>query len=245
MAIGGIHPVGHKKHWYVPAKDERLPAGAAFLVSGDSSVLWLQGYNVRVSTCATVLEQPLRTDKKVLVCLDEIDGDRNVNVFIRKDALKQHNRYVDGSKRFLMSGLTDEQKNEAKLLGQTLLYDEMNEDQMALIVKFEVEEFKPKIIELFVNGFTEAQVQEKIHDWWLDYQMADGAEAKLSEFASVIAKGPKALSAMMRFKEEVSAELKAQNAEPSGLNQVLKDAFGRSTGAVSGVVERNTGKEME
>lgn len=53
--------------------------------------MWIQDYNVRVSACATVLKKPCRADKKVLVRLDEIDGDRNVTVYIKKQALKEQN----------------------------------------------------------------------------------------------------------------------------------------------------------
>ena len=92
MAIGGMHPVAHKKHWHIPAKDARYPEGAIFSVSGDSSAMWIKDYDVRVSTNAEVIQQPNRTDKKVMVRLDYIDHDSNVFVYIKKDVLKAETR---------------------------------------------------------------------------------------------------------------------------------------------------------
>ena len=51
--------------------------------------MWIQDYNVRVSTFAEVLNEPNRTDKKVLVRLDDIDNDHNVNVYINKKYLSE------------------------------------------------------------------------------------------------------------------------------------------------------------
>lgn len=87
MAIGGMHPVAHKKHWNIPRPDARYPKGAMFRVCGDSRAMWIQDYSVRVSTVAEVLEQPKCTDKKVLVRLAEIDHDSDVSVYINKKYL--------------------------------------------------------------------------------------------------------------------------------------------------------------
>lgn len=64
-----------------------LKAGTRFHVSGDSSELWLQDYNVRVDTDGVVEVDSGPLEKKVLVTLDTIDGDQNVCVSIRKDFL--------------------------------------------------------------------------------------------------------------------------------------------------------------
>lgn len=72
--------------------DERFPVGAVFHIEGDSSAMWLKDYNVRVSTCAEILRQPYRKDKKVYVRLAEIDHDTNVCVFVNKKFLKENNR---------------------------------------------------------------------------------------------------------------------------------------------------------
>lgn len=92
MAIGGMHPVAHKKHWHIPAPDVRYPEGAIFSVSGDSAAMWIKDYNIRVCTQAEVIQQPKRTDKKVMVRLDYIDNDSNVFVYIKKDVLKEEAR---------------------------------------------------------------------------------------------------------------------------------------------------------
>lgn len=70
-------------------KDVRYPEGSKFKVEGDASAMWLQGYNVRVCTYAEVLKQPMRTDKKVLVRLDDVDHDSNVFAYIKKNALRK------------------------------------------------------------------------------------------------------------------------------------------------------------
>ncbi len=92
MAIGGMHPVAHKKKWATSYKDVVRPEGAIFKIEGDSAAMWIKDYNVRVSTHAEVIKQPYNIDKKVLVRLDYIDHDSNVFVYIKKDALRRENR---------------------------------------------------------------------------------------------------------------------------------------------------------
>lgn len=56
-------------------------------ISGDSKELGIEDYNVRVNTLATVLENQVDNyQKKILVTLNNIDGDSNVctRVFIKK-----------------------------------------------------------------------------------------------------------------------------------------------------------------
>ena len=72
--------------------DYRYPVGAKFHIEGDSKDMWISIYNVRVITTAKIVLQPRKTDKKIVVSLDDIDGDRNVCVRISKSALKNHNR---------------------------------------------------------------------------------------------------------------------------------------------------------
>lgn len=58
-------------------------------ISGDSKELGIEDYNVRVNTLATVLENQVNNyQKKILVTLNNIDGDSNVckRVFIKKIA---------------------------------------------------------------------------------------------------------------------------------------------------------------
>ena len=59
MAIGGMHPVAHKKHWNFPLNDTRYPIGSVFKVEGDSSKMWIRDYNVRVCTNAEILDELL------------------------------------------------------------------------------------------------------------------------------------------------------------------------------------------
>jgi len=64
-----------------------LTKGARVRVSGDSSDLWIEDYNVRVSTEATVEEDVRGPARKVLVTLDSIDGDNNVLTRVRRSRL--------------------------------------------------------------------------------------------------------------------------------------------------------------
>lgn len=64
-----------------------LIEGDRVRVIGDSKTLWIRDYNVRVSTEATVFVTPKSNDKKILLVLDEIDGDKNVCTYVRKSAI--------------------------------------------------------------------------------------------------------------------------------------------------------------
>lgn len=61
--------------------------GTRIWLSGDSADYGISDYNVRISSRATVLVDNNPNDPFVLVSVDEIDGDRNVCVSIRRSAL--------------------------------------------------------------------------------------------------------------------------------------------------------------
>ena len=65
-------------------EDWRFIKGTVYYVDAYSDELWLKDYHVRVSCNATILETPNTKAKKVLVKLDEIDGDHNVVCRINK-----------------------------------------------------------------------------------------------------------------------------------------------------------------
>lgn len=69
-------------------------------------------------------------------------------------------------------------RNQAQQLLRTLTYDEMTEEQEKLVTEYEIEKWKPKIDEL-KKTMTVSDIQEQIHDWWLDYQFTDGTEENL------------------------------------------------------------------
>lgn len=57
--------------------------GMQFKVCGDSKEYWIEDYNCRVNTIATVEEDVTSVkQRKILVTLDEIDHDKNVCVSI-------------------------------------------------------------------------------------------------------------------------------------------------------------------
>lgn len=60
-------------------------------LSGDSAELWLNGYNVRVNSGATVENTPPPRAKKVLVTIDQVDHDSNVTASVRISKLRKLN----------------------------------------------------------------------------------------------------------------------------------------------------------
>lgn len=65
-----------------------MKKGYRVLVEGDASELWIQDYDCRVCTEATVSVEPSSTAKKVLLTLDHIGGDRNVSCSVRRSKVK-------------------------------------------------------------------------------------------------------------------------------------------------------------
>lgn len=66
-----------------------MKVGERVFVSGDSAELWIEDYNVRISTPATVMETPTKNAKKVLLTLDEIDGEHKVCCMVRKSKIER------------------------------------------------------------------------------------------------------------------------------------------------------------
>ena len=57
-------------------------------------------------------------------------------------------------------------------------YDDLNEEQNSVVVEFETEIMKEKVDELRKTMPLE-EIKETIHDWWQDYEIADGTEDNL------------------------------------------------------------------
>lgn len=57
-------------------------------------------------------------------------------------------------------------------------YDDLNEEQNAVVVEFETELWKPKVDELR-KSMPPEEIKKTIHDWWSDYEIADGTEDNL------------------------------------------------------------------
>jgi len=63
-------------------------AGQKYRIQGDSKDFWIEDYNCRVNTIATVEEDITNNrQKKILVTLEEIDHDKNVCVTINIDRM--------------------------------------------------------------------------------------------------------------------------------------------------------------
>lgn len=69
----------------------KIHSGTKVHLSGDSKDMWIEDYNVRVDSNATVLSEPLPHDKKVYAAIDSIDGDSNVCIYVRRSACKPIN----------------------------------------------------------------------------------------------------------------------------------------------------------
>lgn len=65
-----------------------MKKGDRVKIFGYTDELWIEDYHTSVSTEATVEETPSLYAKKVLVTLDEIDGDRNVCCLVRKSKIQ-------------------------------------------------------------------------------------------------------------------------------------------------------------
>ena len=57
-------------------------------------------------------------------------------------------------------------------------YDDLNEEQNSVVVEFETEIMKVKVDELR-KTIPPEEIKETIHDWWQDYEIADGTEDNL------------------------------------------------------------------
>lgn len=57
-------------------------------------------------------------------------------------------------------------------------YDDLNEEQNAVVVEFETELWKPRVDELR-KSMSPEDIKVVIHDWWQDYKIADGTEDNL------------------------------------------------------------------
>ena len=63
-------------------------------------------------------------------------------------------------------------------------YDDLNEEQNSVVVEFETEIMKEKVDELRKTMPPE-EIKETIHDWWQDYEIADGTEDNLLAYMEV------------------------------------------------------------
>jgi hypothetical protein len=66
-----------------------LKNGDKVTINGYTDELWIKDYHTRVSTTATAMEDENPKAKKLLVTLDEIDGDRLVTVSVNKKYIQR------------------------------------------------------------------------------------------------------------------------------------------------------------
>lgn len=66
-----------------------MKQGDRVKVSGDSAELWIEDYNVRVDTFATVVQMPSPRSKTVLLNLDYIDHESRVCCRVRRSRITE------------------------------------------------------------------------------------------------------------------------------------------------------------
>lgn len=64
-----------------------LKEGTLGRISGDSKDLWIEDYNVRVSSGVEVLQTPAPRARKVYVRIFNIGGDSDVCTFVRRSGI--------------------------------------------------------------------------------------------------------------------------------------------------------------
>lgn len=63
-------------------------------------------------------------------------------------------------------------------------YNDLSEEQNAVVVEFETELWKPKVDELR-KSMSPEEIKETIHDWWSDYEIANGTEDNLLAYSEL------------------------------------------------------------
>ena len=65
-----------------------LIQGQRVFVEGDASEICTADYTVRISSWATVVDEPEPEDDYVLLSIDKIGGDRNAWVYVKKNCVR-------------------------------------------------------------------------------------------------------------------------------------------------------------
>lgn len=71
--------------------------------------------------------------------------------------------------------------NEAKKILLSKSYLEMTQEEEKIVIEYETEKYTKRIKKLLKKHSAE-YVEEKIHEWWLDYKMHDETEINLYIF---------------------------------------------------------------
>jgi len=66
----------------------------------------------------------------------------------------------------------------AKDILKTLSYDEMTEEQESIVKDYETEQYK-KCVDELRDKKTPEDIENIIHEWWLNYEISDGTEDDL------------------------------------------------------------------
>lgn len=77
--------------------------------------------------------------------------------------------------------MDNNKKKLAKEILNTVSYLDMDKEQTELVVEYELEIYKPKVDKL-KERYNNDKIEEKIHDWWLDYKIADETEDALVKY---------------------------------------------------------------
>ena len=77
--------------------------------------------------------------------------------------------------------MTNNEILTAQMILKTLAYCEMTDEQLELVAKYEMTIYQPKV-DILKKRFTKEAIEEQIHDWWLNYEIADETEKKLINY---------------------------------------------------------------
>lgn len=83
-----------------------------------------------------------------------------------------------------MNNLTKSEELLAQQILQNFSYDEMSEEQEKLVSEYETEIFKKKIDK--IKNPLKDELKEKVHNMWLNYEIADGTEDNLFQYIDSI-----------------------------------------------------------
>lgn len=76
---------------------------------------------------------------------------------------------------------------QARELLQKYTYDELNKEDEILVAEYETEKNRP-IIEKLVGRCPLPEVEEFIHDMWLDFEISNSTETNLLNYAKSLYK---------------------------------------------------------
>lgn len=113
--------------------------------------------------------------------INDTEKMRDFQILSKEDFLESYSYLTEAEYDNTMKIALQMEGIKTKLIDvllKTITYDDMTEEQMEAVVEYETELYKPRVDALRENT-NEDEIREHIHDWWLDYEIADGTEDNL------------------------------------------------------------------